>query len=101
MDEGLGKRIELKGMARDFSWKTPAAEYAKLYEAARAARGLSRGSGQSEEAAAGVSPPAQSSRTAVRNTEKPTQSSTQTPQGSGQAGRTGETCPPVPTDTPK
>jgi glycogen synthase len=27
-------------MAKDFSWKTAAAEYAKLYEEARAARGL-------------------------------------------------------------
>jgi starch synthase len=39
-DERIWKRIQLNGMAKDFSWKTPAAEYAKLYEAARAARGL-------------------------------------------------------------
>jgi glycogen synthase len=30
----------LNGMAKDFSWNTSAAEYAKLYEAARAARNL-------------------------------------------------------------
>jgi len=30
----------LNGMEKDFSWKTPAAEYVKLYEAARTARGL-------------------------------------------------------------
>ena len=39
-DEGAWKRIQLNGMAKDFSWNTSAAEYAKLYEAARAARNL-------------------------------------------------------------
>jgi starch synthase len=38
-DERIWKRIQLNGMAKDFSWKAPAAEYAKLYEAARALRG--------------------------------------------------------------
>jgi starch synthase len=37
-DEGVWKRIQLNGMAKDFSWNTSAAEYAKLYEAAHAAR---------------------------------------------------------------
>lgn len=37
-DEGVWKRIQLNGMAQDFSWNTSAAEYARLYEAARAAR---------------------------------------------------------------
>jgi starch synthase len=37
-DEGVWKRIQLNGMAQDFSWNTSAAEYAKLYEAARVAR---------------------------------------------------------------
>jgi len=37
-DEGVWKRIQLNGMAKDFSWNTSAAEYAKLYEAALAAR---------------------------------------------------------------
>jgi len=37
-DEGVWKRIQLNGMAKDFSWNTSAAEYAKLYIAARAAR---------------------------------------------------------------
>ncbi|MGB9472716.1 MAG: glycogen/starch synthase, partial [Candidatus Acidiferrum sp.] len=37
-DEGVWKRIQLNGMAQDFSWNTSAAEYAKLYEAARAVR---------------------------------------------------------------
>jgi starch synthase len=39
-DERIWKRIQLNGMVKDFSWKTPAAEYGKIYEAARAARGL-------------------------------------------------------------
>jgi len=37
-DEGVWKRIQLNGMAKDFSWNTPAAEYARLYEAARTVR---------------------------------------------------------------
>lgn len=37
-NEGVWKRIQLNGMAKDFSWNTSAAEYAKLYEAALAAR---------------------------------------------------------------
>ena len=40
MDERTWKRIQLNGMAKDFSWKRPAGEYANLYEAARAARGF-------------------------------------------------------------
>lgn len=40
-DEGVWKRIQLNGMAKDFSWNTSASEYAKLYEAARAARNQS------------------------------------------------------------
>jgi starch synthase len=39
-NEGIWKRIQLNGMAKDFSWNTPAAEYAKLYEAAKAVRNL-------------------------------------------------------------
>jgi starch synthase len=39
MDERIWKRIQLNGMAKDFSWKGPAAEYARLYKAARGARG--------------------------------------------------------------
>jgi starch synthase len=40
VDERIWKRIQLNGMTKDFSWKGPAKEYAKLYEAARAARGF-------------------------------------------------------------
>src|SRR6202035_5276853 len=37
-DERIWKRIQLNGMSQDFSWKRPAAEYAKLYKTARLAR---------------------------------------------------------------
>ncbi len=40
MDERIWKRIQLNGMAKDFSWKGPASEYAKLYDLARATRGF-------------------------------------------------------------
>ena len=40
MDERIWRRIQLNGMAKDFSWKTSATEYVKVYAAARAARGL-------------------------------------------------------------
>jgi starch synthase len=33
-DERIWKRIQLNGMSKDFSWETPAREYAKLYELA-------------------------------------------------------------------
>jgi len=39
VDERIWKRIQLNGMEKDFSWKRPAAEYAKLYEAAWVLRG--------------------------------------------------------------
>jgi hypothetical protein len=39
VDERIWKRIQLNGMEKDFSWKHPAAEYAKLYEAAWVLRG--------------------------------------------------------------
>jgi len=39
-DERIWRRIQLNGMAKDYSWKASAVEYAKVYVAARAARGL-------------------------------------------------------------
>jgi starch synthase len=39
-DERIWKRIQLNGMAKDFSWKGSAGQYANLYEAARVARGF-------------------------------------------------------------
>src|ERR1700689_588162 len=38
-DERIWRRIQLNGMAKDFSWKGPAAEYKKVYEAALTLRG--------------------------------------------------------------
>ena len=40
MDERIWRRIQLNGMARDFSWKASAVEYVKVYAASRTARGL-------------------------------------------------------------
>lgn len=40
MDERIWRRIQLNGMAKDFSWKASAVEYVKVYAAARTARGL-------------------------------------------------------------
>ena len=40
MDERIWRRIQLNGMAKDFSWKGSAVEYVKVYAAARASRGL-------------------------------------------------------------
>jgi starch synthase len=37
-NDGVWNRIQLNGMAKDFSWNTSATEYAKLYQAAQAAR---------------------------------------------------------------
>jgi len=61
----------LNGMAKDFSWKTPAAEYAKLYEAARVVRGFS--------------PPVKSSGKAAPDKGQPAQGVEQGPRSSGQA----------------
>jgi starch synthase len=66
MNERIWKRIQLNGMAKDFSWKRPAAEYAQLYEAARVARGLGE---------------------AIQSLGKPPQGPGQAPQSSGQASR--------------
>jgi len=52
MDERIWKRIQLNGMSKDFSWNSPAAQYTKLYEAARAARGLAPIAPSAEKAAA-------------------------------------------------
>jgi starch synthase len=43
-DERIWRRIQLNGMAKDFSWKGPAAEYAEVYEAALALRGRGQAS---------------------------------------------------------
>ena len=73
MDERIWKRIQLNGMAKDFSWKKPAAEYAKLYEAARATRGLP--------------PVAQSSGKGGQGPDQSAAAAEEVPPGAGQAGR--------------
>jgi starch synthase len=40
MDERIWQRIQLNGMAKDFSWRGSAVEYAQVYAAARTVRGL-------------------------------------------------------------
>jgi len=98
MDERIWKRIQLNGMAKDFSWKTAAAEYAKLYEAARVARGFSAAVKSSGKAARSKGQPTQqptqepeqapqSSAQAVREPEQTAQATEQTPKKSGQAAR--------------
>jgi len=56
MDERIWKRIQLNGMAKDFSWKASATEYAKLYQAAQATRGSVQTQGSSEKAARSSGP---------------------------------------------
>src|SRR5207249_1435118 len=94
MDERIWKRIQLNGMAKDFSWKTAAAEYVKLYEAARVARGFTAAVKSSGKAAQVKGKPAQepqqapqSSAQAVREPEQTTQATEQTPKKSGQGAR--------------
>ena len=101
MDERIWKRIQLNGMAKDFSWKTPAAEYAKLYEAARALRGSARSSGQAGQGAQGLSPLAQSSGTAAEGTGEPTQDLEQASRSSGQEGAQAGQTPRVTEEAPK
>jgi starch synthase len=80
MDERIWRRIQLNGMAKDFSWRTPAAEYAKVYEAARTARGLSSAVESSRKAGSG-------SGQSVRGAGQGPQASEKVPQGSEQAAR--------------
>src|SRR6267143_1017753 len=70
MDVRIWKRIQLNGMAKDFSWKGPAAEYAKLYEAARAARGVGEATQSSGKAAQGSGQASRAAGQAARN-QKP------------------------------
>jgi starch synthase len=70
MDERIWRRIQLNGMAEDFSWKGPAAEYAKLYEAARASRGAGEAKQSSGKAAQGSGQTSRAAGQGVRN-QKP------------------------------
>lgn len=78
MDERIWKRIQLNGMAKDFSWKRPASEYAKLYEAARMARGFAPTAQIQEKRSEGEKPPA-------RGTGKAAQAAVQSATGAGQS----------------
>jgi starch synthase len=80
MDERIWKRIQLNGMAKDFSWKRPAAEYAKLYAAARPLRSPGQVAG-------GLPPVTQSSEKAGQGPDQPTPGAEEIASGSGQAGR--------------
>ena len=123
MDEGIWKRIQLNGMAKDFSWKGSAKEYAKLYEAARVTRGFAPTAQKVEKAerperaektekaekeAEGAEGPSrrgarkaaqaagQSSQGAAQPSQDPGQtaeSSQQVPEGSEQASRTSGEAP--------
>jgi starch synthase len=59
-DERIWKRIQLNGMAKDFSWKGSAVEYAKVYEAARAIRGSRQTASSADPAARNQMPVATS-----------------------------------------
>ena len=80
MDERIWKRIQMNGMAKDFSWKQPASEYAKLYEAARAARGFTLAAQIPEKGGEGEKP-------SSRGAGKAARAAGQSPQGSGQAAQ--------------
>jgi starch synthase len=80
MDERIWKRIQLNGMAKDYSWSSPATEYAKLYEAARVARGLVPAAASTRKATpdAGQAP---------RDSGQASRAAAKAAQGSGQAAR--------------
>ncbi len=83
MDERIWKRIQLNGMAKDFSWKKPASEYAKLYEAARIARGFAPTMESPDKDAEGAGKPGRGAAKAAQATAQ----AGQAPQPSGPAGR--------------
>ena len=95
MDERIWKRIQLNGMAKDFSWKGPAREYTKLYEAARVARGFAPTVHQAEKPEKPAEKPVKeaegegpSRRRAAKAAQAAAQSS-QASQGVGQAPQEG------------
>ena len=96
MDERIWKRIQLNGMANDFSWKGPAREYANLYEAARASRGFAPTVQKAEklekatkpegsEKIAGAEKEAKSEAPVRRGAKKAPQAAWQTPLAAGEA----------------
>jgi len=99
MDERIWKRIQLNGMAKDFSWKGSAREYANLYEAARLARGFAptvpepqkvEKVEKAEKEAEAERPPRRSAGKAAKAAGQSTaQGSEQNPQGTVQTGQRG------------
>jgi hypothetical protein len=87
MDERIWKRIQLNGMAKDYSWSSPAVEYAKLYEAARVARGLVPAAASTGKATPDAGQALRDSGHASRAAGKAAQGSGQASGDSGQAGR--------------
>jgi starch synthase len=97
MDERIWKRIQLNGMAKDFSWKDSAREYANLYEAARVARGFAptvpapqrvEKVEKAEKEAEAEKPPRRSAGKAAKAAgQSAAQGSEQNPQGAVQTGQ--------------
>jgi starch synthase len=79
MDERIWKRIQLNGMAKDFSWNQPAREYAKLYQAARAVRGLKEIAQSPVKAAAPAAPATEQQTSAKAESAAPTKAEAKAP----------------------
>jgi starch synthase len=91
MDERDWTRIQLNGMAKDFSWKRPAGEYANLYEAARAGRGFAptRKVAKAEKVET-AEKEAEAKRQPRRRAGKPARAVGQSTPGDGQASQAAE-----------
>src|SRR6516162_7386010 len=91
MDERDWTRIQLNGMAKDFSWKRPAGEYANLYEAAQAGRGfaLTRKVAKAEKVET-AEKEAEAKRQPRRRAGKPARAVGQSTPGDGQASQAAE-----------
>ena len=91
MDERDWTRIQLNGMAKDFSWKRPAGEYANLYEAAQAGRGFAptRKVAKAEKVET-AEKEAEAKRQPRRRAGKPARAVGQSTPGDGQASQAAE-----------
>jgi starch synthase len=85
MDERIWKRIQLNGMAKDYSWSSPAVEYAKLYEAARVARGLVPAVASTGKATPDTGQAPRDTGQAPRDSGQASRAAGKAAQGSGQA----------------
>ncbi|MBA0087581.1 MAG: glycogen/starch synthase, partial [Acidobacteria bacterium Pan2503] len=91
MDERDWTRIQLNGMAKDFSWKRPAEEYANLYEAARAGRGFAPTRKVAKvEKVETAEKEAEAKRQPRRRAGKPARAVAQSTPGDGQASQAAE-----------